>query len=311
MSELRFDGKVAVVTGAGRGVGRCHALLLASRGAKVVVADYGGTLEGSGSSPVPAHDVVDEIAAAGGEAIPCVASVADEPGAASMVQAALDTWGRLDIVINNAGIGDPERFEDYTMDHFRLMADVQYFGTVNVTKAAWAHFIEAGGGRVVNTCSEGPLGIHEKMTSYGGAKGGVIGFTLALAAEAPKYGIAVNGFSPRAATRLSAPDVMAKVYELPAEVFEEAMAPFPPELASPTAVYLAHESCPLNGVILVGGGGQVVRLAFCENEGYSSEAMTLEAIATNIDQIMDMSQAGPIGVGSANQAVEANAGDGH
>ena len=206
MTELRFDDKVAIVTGGGRGVGRCHALNLGARGAKVVVADLGGPVEGTqGSSTAPADGVVGEIVAAGGEAVACYASVAEEAGAASIVEAALDTFGRLDIVVNNAGIGDPERFEDQTIAQFRTMLDVQYLGTVLVTKAAWPHLVAQRSGRVVNTCSEGPLGIHAKMTSYGGAKGGVIGFTLALAAEGPAHGIAVNGFSPRASTRLRRP----------------------------------------------------------------------------------------------------------
>ena len=299
MSELRFDGRVAIVTGAGRGVGRCHAMGLASRGARVVVADLGGAVVGGGSSSEPADEVVKEIEAAGGEAVACHASVADEAGAASIVQTALDAFGGVDVLINNAGIGDPERFEDQTTHQFRTLLDVHYLGTVYVTKAAWPHMLEAGRGRIVNTCSEGPLGIHAKMTAYGGAKGGVIGFTLALAAEGPKHGIAVNGFAPRAFTRLSAPEVMAKVYDQPAEYFENSMVGFPPELASPAAIYLGHESCPLNGVMLVCGGGRVLRLAFSENEGFGSDDMSPEAIAANLDEIVDMSAAQPVGLGSA------------
>ena len=306
MSELRFDGQAAIVTGAGRGVGRCHALALASRGAKVVVADLGGTLDGSGASSEPADEVVNEIEAAGGEAVASYASVADEAGAASIVETAIDAFGRVDVVINNAGIGDPELFEDQTPEQFRKMLAVQYLGTVYVTKAAWPHMMNARSGRIVNTCSEGPLGIHEKMTSYGGAKGGVIGFTLALAAEGPKYGISVNGFSPRAFTRLSAPEVMAKVYDLPKEVFETSMVAYPPELASPAAVYLAHESCPLNGVMLVCGGGQVLRMAVMQNTGITSDDMSVETIASNIDQIVDMRDAQSVGIGSANATVRAD-----
>jgi hypothetical protein len=153
------------------------------------------------------------------------------------------------------------------------------------------------------------------MTSYGGAKGGVIGFTLALAAEGTKYGIAVNGFSPRAATRLSAPEVMAKVYDRPKEDFEKNARVFPPELASPAAVYLAHESCPLNGVMLVCGGGTVLRTAVMQNDGITSEALTPEAIAANIGEIVDMSAAHNIGVGvsgtAALPAAKLAAGGGH
>jgi NAD(P)-dependent dehydrogenase (short-subunit alcohol dehydrogenase family) len=302
MSTLRFDGQVAVVTGAGRGMGRCHALLLASRGAKVVVADFGVDLDGSGSSQEPATEVVRDIEAAGGEAVACFASVATEQGANSIVESALEAFGRLDVLINNAGISNPELFEDQTTDQFRTMVDVQYLGTVYVTKAAWPHFMKAGYGRIVNTVSEGPLGIHEKMTSYGGAKGGVIGFTLALAAEGRKYGVSVNGFSPRIATRLSAPEVLAKVYDLPKEHFAESMKRFPPELASPAAVFLAHESCPLNGVILVSGGGQVLRMAIMQNEGATSEEISPEFIAQNISQVIDMSDARNIGVGAGGEA---------
>jgi NAD(P)-dependent dehydrogenase (short-subunit alcohol dehydrogenase family) len=276
--------------------------LLASRGARVVVADYGVALNGSGSSTEPAQQVVKEIEAAGGEAVACHASVADESGAEAMVQTALDTFGRLDVLVNNAGIGDPELFEDLTTEQFRRMYEVHYLGTVYVTKAAWPHFRKTGHGRIVNTCSEGPLGIHEKMTSYGGAKGGVIGFTLALAAEGPKYGIAVNGFSPRISTRLSAPEILAHVYDRPKEQFEQSMASFPPELSSPAAIYLAHESCPLNGVILVSGGGQVLRMAIMQNQGFTSEDMSLETIAANVDQIIDMSGAHNIGVGAGGAA---------
>src|SRR5215475_896802 len=136
MAELRFDGRSVIVTGAGRGLGRCHALLLASRGAKVVVADFGGQLDGSGSSAEPAALVVKEIEAAGGEAVACHASVADEAGAASIVQTALDAFGRLDAVINNAGISDPTPFEDIPLEQFRQMLDVHYLGTVHVLKAA-------------------------------------------------------------------------------------------------------------------------------------------------------------------------------
>ena len=124
-------------------------------------------------------------------------------------------------------------------------------------------------GRIVNTCSEGPLGIHEMMTGYGGAKGGVLGFTLALAAEAPKYGITVNGFSPRIATRMSSPDVLAHVYGQPGRTLRERDHTLPPEKASPAAVYLAHESCHLNGVVLVCGGLEVLRMAVMENAGVS------------------------------------------
>jgi NAD(P)-dependent dehydrogenase (short-subunit alcohol dehydrogenase family) len=306
MVDLRFEDDVVIVTGAGRGVGRCHALDLGARGARVVVADLGGPVDGIGpSSRGPADEVVEEIRSGGGEAVACVASVAEEDGAASIVQTALDTYGRLDAVINNAGISDAERFEDQTIAQFRRMLEVQYFGTVFVCKAAWAHFMEQRSGRIVNTCSEGPLGIHGLMTSYGGAKGGVIGFTLALAAEAPDHGISVNGYSPRAATRMW--DNQTKIYDLPEEAFAASRRTFPPELASPAAVYLAHESCALNGVILICGGDQVLRMGFAQNEGARTDArLTAEFVADHIDAIVDMSDAKVVELGSARETAAAS-----
>jgi NAD(P)-dependent dehydrogenase (short-subunit alcohol dehydrogenase family) len=302
MEELRFDGKVAIITGAGRGVGRTHALALASRGAKVVVADRGVALDGSGGSNSPATEVVNEIKAAGGEAVACFESVAEEKGAAAIVATALDTYGRLDVLVNNAGINGPELFERHTAEEFRRMCDVHYLGTVYVTMAAWPHLKKAKHGRIVHTVSEGPLGIHEKMTAYGGAKGGVIAFTLTLATEGLRHGIAVNGFAPRIATRMSSPEVLSHVYERPPEAFAANMARFAPELATPAVVYLSHESCTLNGVILVCGGGQVIRMAVMENQGLSSDALTPEKIAANIDKVVDMSTAVNVGVGAGGKA---------
>jgi NAD(P)-dependent dehydrogenase (short-subunit alcohol dehydrogenase family) len=292
MDELRFDGRAVVVTGAGRGVGRCHALLLASRGAKVVVADLGGALEGGGSSAQPADEVVEEIRAAGGEAVSCHASVADEAGAASIVQAALDAFGRIDVVVNNAGIAAPDWFEDTPLDLFRRMVEVHYFGTVYVTSAAWPHMVEAGYGRIVNTCSEANLGFVPKSTAYAGAKGAVLGFTRALALEAPRHGIRVNAVAPRAQTRLSAPEVMAKTYDVPVEMFEgsSTMDQYAPEAVSPAAVFLAHESCELDGEVLICGGGQAMRWAFVANHGISREQMTPEAIAEHLAEVLDLSE---------------------
>jgi NAD(P)-dependent dehydrogenase (short-subunit alcohol dehydrogenase family) len=297
MKELRFDGKVALVTGAGRGVGRCHALSLASRGAKVVVADIGGSLDGKGSSSAPADEVVKEIKAAGGNAVSCFASVSEEAGAASMVKTALDTFGRLDILINNAGISDPDLFEDLSTARIRQMIDVHYYGTVYTCKAAWAHFLKSGGGRIVNTCSEGSFGINRKLSSYGAGKGAVLALTMCLAGEGVKHNIAVNGFAPRASTRLAAPDHLAYVLDLPAAMFERGTSTFLPELASPAAIYLAHESCTLNGVLLVSGGNEVFRIAVMANPAVKFDHVTVEGIAEKIGQITDMSKDEHFGVG--------------
>jgi NAD(P)-dependent dehydrogenase (short-subunit alcohol dehydrogenase family) len=308
MSELRFDDRAVIVTGAGRGVGRCHALLFASRGAKVVVADLGGTLEGTGSSAEPAQQVVEEIQAAGGEAVACHASVADEAGAASIVQAALDTFGRVDVVVNNAGIAEPDLFEDLSLERFRRMIDVHYLGSVNVAHAAYPHMIEAGYGRIVNTTSEGALGTVPKCTSYGAAKGAVLAFTKSLANDALRHGgIRVNAVAPRANTRLAAPSVLAKTYDLPEEMFtaSETMEKFRPELVSPAAVFLAHESCPLNGEVLVSGGGQVMRMVIVENEGITKDDLTPEDVAENLDRLMDLSDATEMKVETLLDEVEA------
>jgi NAD(P)-dependent dehydrogenase (short-subunit alcohol dehydrogenase family) len=240
MNKLRFDGKSVIVTGAGRGFGRAHAMALAARGAKVVVADYGTNVDGTGSSPEPALTVAKEIDAAGGEAVACFASVADEAGAASMVEAALDSFGQLDIVVNNAGICDPQFFSDMTMEQFRRMQDTHYLGTVNVTKAAWPHLLAAPNGCVVNTTSEAILGNVPKSTAYSAAKGAVFSFTRALALDGRQHGVRVNAVAPRGMTRMSDPPMLAKVFDQPAETFVnpfyEAMTP---DGVSPAVVYLA------------------------------------------------------------------------
>jgi NAD(P)-dependent dehydrogenase (short-subunit alcohol dehydrogenase family) len=291
MSELRFDGKSVLVTGAGRGVGRGHALLLASRGARVVVADIGGQLDGSGSSAEPAEQVVDEIRTAGGEAVACHASIAEVEGAAAIVNAAVDSFGGLDIVINNAGIHDPGAFTDLSLENFQRMLNVHYLGVVYVLKAAWPHLKKSGSGRVVNTCSEGMAGMHPNVSSYGAAKGSVMGLTLCLSTECEKDGIRVNAVAPRAATRLADLNTLVEAYGITLEQAKAIMAPFTPEAVAPVAAYLAHESCELNGVVLATGGGQVQRMALMESEGIKIEGLTIEDVASNIDTVTDLSNA--------------------
>ncbi len=291
MSELRFDGRVAVVTGAGRGVGRAHALLLAAKGAHVVVADHGGSLDGAGSSWQPAEGVVAEIVEAGGSAVACQASVAEQDSATSIVDTALDAFGRIDIVVNNAGIHDPGLFGQLTADQFRRMLDVHYLGTVFVTQAAWPHLIAAGYGRVVNTVSEAMLGGITQLSSYGAAKGAVFGLTRNLATEGLVHGIRVNAIAPRAFTRLSAAhsDTLATEMAMPREVMDQINASMPAELCAPAAAFLAHESCPLNGEVLQVGMGGVARLAVVYGKGISSPSITAEEIAGRLGEVMDVS----------------------
>jgi NAD(P)-dependent dehydrogenase (short-subunit alcohol dehydrogenase family) len=293
MSELRFDERVVIVTGGGRGIGRAHALLLATKGARVVVADLGGAIDGSGASRGPADEVVERIRADGGEAVASYASVADEAGAASIVDTAMRTYGRLDAVINNAGINDPGRFETLSLEQFRRMFDVQFFGTMLVIRAAWPLFVAAGYGRVVNTASEAMLGGIPELTSYGSAKGAVFGLTRNLATEGAACGIRVNALAPRAHTRMSESESqrLASVLDMSDDMMEEIKATMPPELCSPAAAFLAHESCPLNGELLQIGMGSVSRLAVVHTQGISKDPLTAEDIADNLDAVLDVSDA--------------------
>jgi NAD(P)-dependent dehydrogenase (short-subunit alcohol dehydrogenase family) len=292
LTELRFDDRVVIVTGAGRGVGRAHALLLASKGARVVVADNGGELGGGGASDMPADEVAREIADAGGQAVACHASVAEERGARSIVDIAIDAYGRVDAVINNAGIHDPGLFEDLTVDQFRRMLDVHYLGTLFVTRAAWSHLIASSSGRVVNTVSEAMLGGIPELSSYGAAKGAVFGLTRNLATEGTKYGICANAISPRAFTRLSAAHShkVAEAMSMTKDVMDQINASMPPDLCSPAAAFLAHASCRLNGEVLQAGMGGVARIAVVSSRGFFKEGITAEDVADNLDAIMDLTE---------------------
>jgi hypothetical protein len=289
MGELRFDGRSVIVTGGGRGFGRCHALLLASRGARVVVADYGVEVDGTGSSPEPAQQVVKEIEAAGGEAVACFANVADPDDAARIVQTAVDAFGGLDVLVNNAGIWDGDWFDGLTLEGFRKMVDVHYLGTVNTCKAAWPHLKEAEHGCIVNTSSEAVIGMVPKNPDYAGAKGAVFAFTKALALNAQQFGLRVNAIAPRGNTRMSAPEILAFTMDAPVENFTgEFFTNMKPEYVSPAVAFLAHESCTLNGEVLMCGGKEAKRLALIETEGLTfTDDPTPEDLANNVDKLMD------------------------
>ena len=190
-----------------------------------------------------------------------------------------------------AGIAEPDWFEDLSLERFRRMIDVHYMGTVNVAFAAWPHMVNAGYGRIVNTCSEAMLGMSPKNTSYGGAKGGVFGFTRTLALEAGRHGIRVNAVAPRANTRLSGPAVMAHVFDVPEEVFADGSTMAPSDRSSwpRRHTFLAHESCALNGVVLVAESGSSDAMAVLQNEDLPGRSAP--DIADNLDTVMDISDA--------------------
>lgn len=285
--EYRFDGRVAVVTGAGRGLGRAHALLLASRGAKVVVNDFGGNKEGVGSSDGPAKEVVDEIVAAGGEAVADLNTVGTEEGCHDLIQTAIKEFGRVDIVVNNAGISRWASFPEADADNLEITLDVHLRGTWHTTRAAWPYLVEQGYGRVITTTSTGVLGLPGNL-AYATAKGAIIGFTKSLAYQARSTpGILVNCLAPNATTRPSETTDKAGVV---ANVNEARMAAMQTDFVSPVVGYLAHESCELNGEIVVAGAKRFGRWFLGFTEGWlddSGDAPTIERIAEHWDKIAD------------------------
>ncbi|WP_242901220.1 SDR family oxidoreductase [Actinomadura terrae] len=265
MAELRFDGRVAVVTGAGHGLGRRHALELAARGARVVVNDLGGDRSGVGASAGPAREVVDEIAAAGGEAVADAGDVATVEGARAIVQTALEAFGRIDIVVNNAGILRDRSFKNMTPEEFDAVIAVHLRGSFLVTSAAWPHLRERGYGRVVNTSSPAGLFGNFGQANYAAAKMGLVGLTRTLAQEGAKYGIGVNAIAPLAWTRMTE-DL------LPAE-FADRLGP---DQVAPLVAYLVHEDNAATGEVYTVGGGRVAKVFVAEGPGYV-QAGTLSA----------------------------------
>ena len=277
-----FDGKVAIVTGAGGGLGRCHALDLAQRGARVVVNDLGGAMDGTGGSSEAAKAVVEEIKAAGGEAIANGGSVADRKGAASIVKDAMDAWGRVDVLINNAGILRDKSFVKMELDDFELVVDVHLMGSVNVTKAVWPIMRDQGYGRIVMTTSPSGLYGNFGQTNYGAAKLGLVGFMNTLKIEGAKYNVHTNAIAPVAATRMTE-NLMP----------EEAQKSLGPELVTPAVVYLCTEDAP-NGVILQAQGGRFSMAVIVENAGVDLGAgATAEDIAEHYSKISDLGNVKP------------------
>ena len=277
MADIRFDGKVAIVTGAGGGLGRAHALELARRGAKVVVNDLGGSMDGSGGGSDAANKVVEEIKAAGGEAIANGSSVTDDAGVARMVADAMDAWGRIDILVANAGILRDKSFTKMEFGDFQVVVDVHLFGTVKPAKAVWDIMRTQNYGRIVVTTSSSGLYGNFGQSNYGAAKLGLIGFMNTLKLEGQKNNIHVNAISPVAATR------MTENLGMPPEV----LAQLKPEFVTPGVVFLCSEDAP-TGAILTAGAGAFALSRIVETEGvYLGGGATVEAIRENWSKIAD------------------------
>jgi NAD(P)-dependent dehydrogenase (short-subunit alcohol dehydrogenase family) len=265
---------VAVVTGAGRGIGRAYARLLAARGARVVVNDLGGSMDGVGADAAPCSAVAAEIVTAGGVALADDRDVATVAGAEALVAAAVEHFGRLDVVINNAGIIRWAGFPDADADNLARHLAVHVGGSFNTTRAAWPHLVEQGYGRIVMTTSTGMLGLPAN-TSYATAKAAVIGLTRSLKTAGAAHGIKVNLIAPAATTRMAGPGSGAP--------------PMSPELVAPMAAFLAHEACPVSGEIYVAGAGRFARLFIASTTGYvhPGPAPSMEDVARNWAAIND------------------------
>ncbi len=273
--SIRYDGKVAIVTGSGGGLGRCHAIELAKRGAKVVINDLGGGVDGSGGSSEAARAVVAEIEALGGEAIANGANVAKYSEVEAMVKQAMDKWGRVDILVNNAGILRDKSFTKGSLEDFRLVLDVHLMGTVHCTKACWEIMREQAYGRIVVTTSSSGLYGNFGQANYGSAKMGVIGLMNTLAQEGAKYNIRINALAPTAATRMTEGLIPA-----------EALALLTPETVTPAVLYMVSEDAPTRTIIAAGAGSfAVARIVESAGKWLPPQEQTPEGIAAHWDEI--------------------------
>lgn len=280
MAELRFDGRVAVVTGAGRGLGRAYALLLASRGAKVVVNDSGGDVAGNGIDPEPADDVVRQIIAAGGDAVACTESVTTPAGGEAIVATALTHFGRIDILIHNAGTVRRASLTEMSYQDFDAVLDVHLRGAFHVVRPAFPVMCAAGYGRVVLTSSIGGLYGNRHVAGYAAAKAGVFGLANVVALEGAGEGVNCNVVVPAAVTRLAdGLDVSA-------------YPPMGPELVAPAVAWLAHESCEITGEMVVAVAGRLARAVIAEAPGVYRPSWSIEEVAAHSEAVRDMT--GPV-----------------
>ena len=286
MSEYNFKGRVAVVTGAGRGIGRGYAALLAERGASVVVNDFGGTKEGTGGDPEPARTAAAELVAAGGTAVPDTSDISTAAGGQAVIDTAVREYGRIDIVVNNAGNirwGGPP---DVDADNIQSHLDVHVLGSFNTTRAAWPHMVGQNYGRIVMTGSTGMFGLPDNL-GYATAKAGLVGMTRSLTVAAGELDIKINVIAPNAWTRMG-----ARASEGQAEVAQPVPPNMEPELVAPMVAYLAHEECAVSGEIYVAGAGRFGRIFIAGNEGYvhtDAGLATIEDVAANWTTINDES----------------------
>jgi NAD(P)-dependent dehydrogenase (short-subunit alcohol dehydrogenase family) len=273
MTDRRFDGRVAVITGSGRGLGREYALLLASKGAKILVNDNGSIIAGSGADEGPAQEVVNEIKAAGGEAMACTASVATPEGGQAIIDAAISAFGQIDILIHNAGNVRYGSLEEISYEDFKAVVDVHLMGAFNVVRPAFPIMAKAGYGRVILTGSIGGIYGNSRVVNYGVSKAGMIGLNNIIAIEGAEKGIKSNIILPGAVTRMA--DGL-DISQYP---------PMGPDLVAPIVGWLAHESCTISGEMLVSMAGRVARAFISETEGMYRPSWTIDDVADNIDAI--------------------------
>ncbi|MFB7860078.1 SDR family NAD(P)-dependent oxidoreductase [Rhodococcus qingshengii] len=290
--DMRFDGAVVVVTGAGRGLGREHALQFAVRGANVVVNDLGVTSDGDGNDVSVAQTVVDEIVAAGGTAVADTHSVADRGGAEAVVATAVNTFGRIDVLVNNAGIISYGALVDLTDDQWYRMQSVTVDGAYFMSRAAWPEFVKQGGGRIVNTTSNAGFAGCPQLGHYGTAKLAVAGLTKTLAQEGAEFGIFANAIAPMAITRMNRDAFFdgseSESGDWQADLRSGKVPMGPAEIVSPTVLWLAHPSTDINGEIFSTSSGKVARVAFVVGEGYFDPNHTPEGLRDNAKRIREL-----------------------
>jgi NAD(P)-dependent dehydrogenase (short-subunit alcohol dehydrogenase family) len=282
--KINFEGQVAIVTGAGGGLGKQHALELGRRGAKVVVNDLGGSVDGSGGSASAAEQVAQEIRDNGGTAVSSDASVTDFEAVQAMVDETAAKWGRIDILVNNAGILRDKTFSKLELENWHAVIDVHLTGSLNATKCVWPIMVEQKYGRIIMTTSTSGLFGNFGQANYGAAKLGLVGFMNTLRFEGAKYNVFTNAIAPIAATRMTV--------ELPG--FEDSAEKLAPELVTPAVVYLCSEKAP-NGRIIQAAGGRYYSADVRENVGVDlGLGASVEDIEANIETILDMSSSAGI-----------------